>query len=93
MEKTAEIIAFESDDYKSSLKAGLKQGLSFPAAREAAVLASVPIESGLNKSVLHEILQKPNDILALEYLKAIKKGGLSTSFHSIKRINSSYHGK
>ena len=51
-----------SDDFSEALKLELEKGLSFPAARQAA-LESMGVDGGL--------LTLPNDILAVEYCKAI----------------------
>ena len=51
-----------SSDFSKKLKAELEKGLSFPAARQAA-LESMGLDAGL--------LALPNDILAVEYCKAI----------------------
>ena len=54
--------ALLSDEFKPLLKAQLEKGLSFPAARQAALA-----QMGLDAS----ILESPNNILAVEYCKAI----------------------
>lgn len=54
--------ALLSPEFTEKLKAQLETGLSFPAARQAALE-----EIGLDSS----LLSKPNDILATEYCKAI----------------------
>lgn len=51
--------ALLSDDFKDALRQQLDKGLSFPAARAAALQEH------------SALLQKPNDILAVEYCKAI----------------------
>ena len=55
------------EDFPVALHKELDKGLSFPAARQAALLAI-----GLQKSTLTQ----PNDILATEYCKAILSSGL-----------------
>ena len=58
---------FESDErYGALLKDGLASGLSFPAAREEAIIKI----SG--KEEYRSVLRSPNSILAFEYLKALK---------------------
>ena len=51
--------ALLSDDFPEKLRAELGKGLSFPAARQAAL------------GEMGKLLEKPNDILAIEYCKAI----------------------
>ncbi len=59
------ILSDEPEEYRLRLKTGLKQGLSFPAARAAALSESVPEAA--------EFLRQPNNILGLEYCLALKK--------------------
>ena len=54
--------ALLSEDFSAALRKALEQGISFPAARQAA-LESMGLDAAL--------LQKPNNILAVEYCKAI----------------------
>ena len=58
--------ALLSADFSPALKEHLARGLSFPAARQAA-LAQLGADTGL--------VQNPNDILAVEYCKAILQQG------------------
>ena len=58
-----------SPEFKEVLKTALAEGQSYPAARAAAVKASVK-DAGED---IDEILRSPNSILALEYLAALKK--------------------
>lgn len=53
-----------SEEYSGALKKFLSEGLSFPSAREKAVLS-------LSDKRTAEILKTPNNILAVEYCKAI----------------------
>lgn len=53
-----------SEEYSAVLKKFLSEGLSFPSAREKAVLS-------LSDKRTAEILKTPNNILAVEYCKAI----------------------
>ena len=64
LERLAAFLVEEPTDYKLHLQDGLKQGLSFPAAREQAVRFSDP-------SLPAELLGMPNNLLGLEYLKAL----------------------
>jgi len=54
----------ESDSFKALLQSQLKEGYSFAVARQHAI-------SKLYTPTLGEILAQPNNILAIEYLKAI----------------------
>jgi predicted nucleotidyltransferase len=76
----AGFLSGEPESYSEALKEELAAGKSFPAARQAAV-----------SSILGEraagILEGHNNILALEYLKAIKRtGGRELRPHALRRM-------
>ena len=73
--------ALLSPDFIPALKAQLEQGLSFPAARAAAMDAI-----GADAS----LLRNPNDILAVEYCKAILSQGCGMQALPIRR-EGAYH--
>ena len=79
LDSTAELLAFESDDFKERLKLALNDGLSFAAAREKALL----MQPGF--------LNKPNNILGIEYIKAIKRFGSTIKPITIEREGQGYH--
>jgi predicted nucleotidyltransferase len=64
MRALAKELAFENSELSEHIRAGMGEGISYPAARHAAV-----------KEVLGEeaaaLIENPNDILAIEYLKQI----------------------
>jgi len=63
----ANILHNEPKEFKSLLDEQLKNGLSFPKAREEALIKY------LNDSSYSKLISSPNNILAIEYLKALKK--------------------
>ena len=64
----SKIIAEEPKEYVNILKEELNKGVSFPKAREIALI------NYLNDDIRYKnILNNPNNILAVEYLKALKK--------------------
>ena len=63
----ANILYEEPKEFKSFLTDELSKGFSFPKARENAILSYLKDFSYKN------ILSEPNNILAIEYLKALKK--------------------
>ena len=58
----------EAGPFKKALDLALRQGNSFPAARQAALAALFP-----DHPQLTDILKKPNNILAVEYCRALLK--------------------
>lgn len=83
--EAARILSAESDDFKNVLCASLKKGLSYPAARQQALCACCD-----NRDVL-EAVSSPNNILAIEYLIALKELESPIVPITVKRIGSAYH--
>lgn len=81
------VIASETDEYKSILKNALAEGKSYPAAREHALAIYLK-----NKNLI-EIISKPNNILAIEYLVALKKLNSKIKPYIIKREAAMYHDR
>ncbi len=66
----ASILSKQPESYRKTLRRALKDGNSFPAAREKA-LQTCCSSINLSGNTLSSILAGPNNILALEYLKAL----------------------
>ncbi|MCR5325001.1 MAG: nucleotidyltransferase family protein [Lachnospiraceae bacterium] len=107
--KGAEILANEPAEYKTILSNLLKSGLSFPVSREAALKkylenepdisdfsenGSVENNALLLNSIKQGLLSSPNNILGIEYCKAVlrlKASGIKVPEPvTIKRKGSSY---
>lgn len=80
------VLVSESEEFKVALKEALKKGDSYPKARDYALSAAVPHLTGYL-----EVLNHPNNILGLEYLKAIKKRKSNIAPYTITRLGSDYH--
>lgn len=76
----------ESDEFKTLLKQNMKAGSSYPKARNDALIASSPQLTGYS-----DILQYPNNILGMEYLKALKKRGSHIKPYTVSRKGADYH--
>lgn len=83
----ADIIADESDDYKQALNLHLKSGKSFPLARNEAVKAVSPFHS----KEIDAVFSSPNNILALEYIKALKQRKSFVTPLTLKRTGADFH--
>ncbi len=83
--EAALLLLNEPEEMKIPLKEALKNGLSYPAARAYAVRISHP--------ELADILETPNNILGVEYCKALLKLKSSMKAHTIKRQGQDYHSK
>lgn len=81
LEEIAEIITEEPDTYRAALKDALKSGLSFPSARQQAL------------KKYEAILSLPNNILGIEYLKALKRLDSHIKAYTIPRTGAGYHNR
>ncbi len=86
LDKCAEILYREPREYKTLLSHELKKGLSFPKARENALMMYLnDIRRFAN------VLSYPNNILGIEYLKAMKKLKSNLHPYSIARFEVGYN--
>ena len=83
LERIADILADEPEDYKAVLKSELRKGVSFPAARQAAAASILGRDA--------DALAMPNSILGIEYIKAIKRIGSNMRAVSVMREGSGYN--
>lgn len=83
LKEIAQILADEPIEYQTTLKQALKEGASFPAARQEAL--------NIYSDKYSEILASPNNILGIEYLKALAKIHSKMEPFTIKRIGAGYH--
>jgi len=86
LNKFAEILVKEPAEYVTMLNHELAKGLSFPKARENAMLLYI---NDIRNSAT--VLSGSNNILALEYLKQIMKTGNKITPITIKRIGTDYN--
>ena len=83
LKEIAQLLADEPIEYQAALKQALKEGASFPAARQEAL--------NIYSDKYSEILASPNNILGIEYLKALAKIHSKIEPFTIKRIGAGYH--
>ncbi|MBO5177580.1 MAG: nucleotidyltransferase [Lachnospiraceae bacterium] len=84
--KASDLLLNEPEDFQHAIQKNLREGLSYPKAFALAVK-----ESGVASDIEPELLEKPNNLLGLEYLKAIKKLASSIKPHTITRTGTGYH--
>lgn len=89
LKKAADILNNGSSRFNSSIKALVKSGFSYPAAQQMAAEKHFPDAA----SGLCRVLENPNDILAIEYLKALKLTGSQIVPFTIKRCDNGYNNK
>ena len=89
LETIAEVLNHEPAEVSNDIKAAVKSGLSYPKARELA------LQNYLKQSVadLQGILEKPNNILGIEYIRALKKLNSKIEPLAIKRWHTDYHSE
>ncbi len=83
----ADVLLIESKEYKEILKNELDSGISYPLARQNAIVKY------LNDTKYENILNGSNNILAIEYLKALKKLKSKIIPIGIKREKVFYNSK
>ena len=86
LDKIADVIFKEPKAYKNILSEELKKGNSFPKARENALMTY--LDDGKKYG---NIISSPNNILGIEYLKALKKYKSNISPISITRFEAGYN--
>lgn len=88
----ASVLANEPVQYKQLLKAELDKGLSYPSARQSAL--STYLKSYYSSGNYNpEAIGSSNNILGIEYLKALKKIKSSITPFTIKREGNSYNSE
>ena len=86
LDTLANILYKEPPEFSTILKHELDKGISFPKARENALLMYLN-----NIRQYANIMSGPNNILGVEYLKAIKKLKSDLKPITIKRLNANYN--
>lgn len=90
LQQIAKVFLDEPPAYASQLKAGLRSGLSFPKARAAACSDYLAQLTGSSTSI-GQLLNSPNNILSIEYLKILQKRNSSICPVTILRKSAGYH--
>ena len=79
LEKCHKMLKEPTQECNITINDAISEGLSYPAARMKAY------------PEYEHILKEPNNILALEYLKALDEIGSTILAHAIKRVGAGYH--
>ncbi|WP_310605327.1 nucleotidyltransferase [Anaerosporobacter sp.] len=86
----AKTLCLESNEFKQTLQSYLRQGFSYPIARKQALLNSSEL-SCYTKKQINEVLESSNNILGIEYLKALYRLSSNITPYTILREGSGYH--
>ena len=81
--KISHAIISESPEYKAILNKALAKGLSYPAARQTALLEYLP--------ECKDIISGSNNILAIEYIKTILGNNLNMTYYPVLREGAGYN--
>ncbi len=92
----AHLLSDEPKDFSKKLKKEMEKGLTYPNARTNAVLwynSTIGIKhiQDLSDDKMHSLLSQPNNVLAIEYLKAIIKTNSPIIPYTIKRKKANYN--
>ena len=82
----AKILADEPEEFQQQLKLFLKRGYSYPMARNQALEATIP--DFVNYM---DVIKTPNNILGIEYIKALLRTNSTITPFTVQRIGSCYH--
>ncbi len=86
LEKTAEFLMNEPEEYKAILAKFQQDGNSYPRSRSLALQEYSEIYP--EYADIACILETPNNVLGVSYIMAIKKLGLNVKIHTVKRDSS-----
>ncbi len=95
LEQLGELYDGEPSEYRERLSVHIKEGDVFPLARTKATLDYYRETCGYGAAEverLGRILSSPNDILGIEYCKAIRRLGSSIKPYAVLRKGEGYHG-
>ena len=94
LDTIAQTFLLNAEQLNTLIKYHLKQGLSFPRSRQQAVIEFLShLVSPEVYPLLKDALESPNNILGIEYLKAIHQLNASITPFTVKRISANYHDK
>lgn len=96
-QELAEILAREPEEFQSLLRGSLKEGLPFPAARKSALKKYLEARHDQSFSGdalfsgIENLLDSPNNLLGIEYCKALSRLNSRISPVTVKREGAGYH--
>lgn len=88
MKKIANYIQKDCDDFNNSVVEFVKSGYSYPKSRQKALEIYC---KELDREEVKDIISSPNNILGIEYLKALTKTQSHMTAFTVKRKQTGYH--
>ncbi len=92
LKAVADIQAEETDKFKTIINEALSCGYTYATALTTAT-TQIAKEKGYDENEVFDLLNKPNNLLCIEYIKALKKLMPSCAPVIIKRVGSDYNDK
>ncbi len=86
LSRIARILFKEPEEYRVLLQGKLREGLSYPTARTEAILRYCP-----SLEAYRNVFTSPNNILGIEYLKALYRRESNMTPVTIQRTGAAYH--
>lgn len=86
LSELADTLLTENESFRALLKERLKEGVSYPQARNDALCEISPQSEPALSALKH-----PNNILGVEYLKALKRRNSRIQPYAVSRTGSGYH--
>ncbi|HKM34894.1 MAG TPA: nucleotidyltransferase [Lachnospiraceae bacterium] len=90
LKSVAEVLLTESAAFKKQLKQKLKEGMSYPSARSLAITQCMAKEQPERFTLDEALLNSPNNILGIEYLKALYSLKSTMETYTLERKGSGY---
>lgn len=93
LEDLANLFNNPTEDFQSLLYSYIKNGITYPAARAMATKHILNESNNIKNSDMLSIISQPNNILGIEYIRALLQEKSSIKPYAIKRQNANYHDK
>ncbi len=88
MTKVAEVLTDEPEDFSATLQKYMKQGVSYPNARNWAMFQHYPFLEAYK-----DVFSTPNNILGIEYIKALLRRNSRMVPVTVRRTGAGYHDR
>ncbi|MCM1064412.1 MAG: nucleotidyltransferase [Eubacterium sp.] len=88
MTKAARILVEEPEEFSATMRQYLKQGVSYPNARNWAMFLNYPF-----LQAYRDVFATPNNILGIEYIKALLRRGSEITPVTVLRTGAGYHDR
>lgn len=91
IKETADYLIQAPTSFHVELQKALKEGMTYPAARTKAYLDTFQDFSIDKRAAITSLLLEPNNILGIEYMKALRRLDANIIPYTIKRLSAHYH--